>query len=135
MILVDTNVLIDVLEDDPQWAGCSIGQLRAQAQVHELAINPIVYAELSLAFERWEQLDAAVGQLALEFEEIPRSALFLAGKAFARYRAAGGARTTVLPDFLIGAHAAVRAMPILTRDPRRYAAYFPTVRVIAPAAR
>ena len=85
---MDTNVLIDVLEDDPQWADWSIGQLRAQAQVHALAINPIVYAGLSLAFERWEQLDAAVGQLALEIEEIPRPALFLAGKAFARYRAA-----------------------------------------------
>jgi predicted nucleic acid-binding protein len=135
MILVDTNVLIDVLEDDPQWADWSVAQLRAQSRIHVLAINPIVYAELSLAFERWEELDAAVGHLELEVEQIPRPALFLAGKAFARYRAAGGARTTVLPDFMIGAHAAVSAMPLLTRDARRYATYFPTVRVVAPASR
>ncbi len=135
MILVDTNVLIDVLEDDPRWADWSISQLRAQSQIHALAINPVVYAELSLAFERWEELDAAVGQLELAFEEIPKPALFLAGKAFARYRAAGGARTTVLPNFMIGAHAAVSGMPLLTRDARRYATYFPTVRLVAPAGR
>lgn len=135
MILVDTNVLIDVLEDDPQWADWSVAQLRAQSQLHVLAINPVVYAELSLAFERWEELDAAVGQLELALEEIPRPALFLAGKAFARYRAAGGARSTVLPDFMIGAHAAVSGMPLLTRDARRYATYFPTLRVVTPASR
>jgi predicted nucleic acid-binding protein len=135
MILVDTNVLIDVLEDDPRWADWSISQLRAQSQIHALAINPIVYAELSLAFERWEELDAAVDHLELAVEEIPKPALFLAGKAFARYRAAGGARTTVLPDFMIGAHAAVSGVPLLTRDARRYATYFPTVRLVAPADR
>ena len=134
MILVDTNVLIDVLEDDPQWADWSIAQLRAQSQVHVLAINPIVYAELSLAFVRWEELDAAVEQLALELEEIPRPALFLAGKAFARYRSAGGRRNTVLPDFMIGAHAAVTGMSLLTRDARRYSTYFPTVELVSPAS-
>jgi len=135
MILVDTNVLIDILQDDPQWVDWSVAQLRAQSRIHALAINPIVHAELSLAFERWEELDAAVGRLELEVEQIPRPALFLAGKAFARYRAAGGARTTVLPDFMIGAHAAVSGMPLLTRDARRYATYFPTVTLVAPMMR
>jgi predicted nucleic acid-binding protein len=109
--------------------------LRARSQLHVLAINPVVHAELSLAFERREELDAAVGQLELALEELPRPALFLAGKAFARHRAAGGARTTVLPDFMIGAHAAVSGMPLLTRDARRYATYFPTLRVVTPASR
>lgn len=134
MILVDTNVLIDVLEDDPRWADWSIGQLRAQSQIHALAINPIVHAELSLAFLRWEDLDATVEQLELTVEEIPRPALFLAGKALSSYRAAGGARSTVLPDFMIGAHAAVSGYPLLTRDARRYATYFPTVRLVTPGA-
>lgn len=134
MILVDTNVLIDVLEDDPDWVEWSLAQLRAQSQVHELAINAVVYAELSLAFGRWEELDAAVTQLALTVIDIPRPALFLAGKAFARYRGAGGLRSNVLPDFFIGAHAAVSGISILTRDARRYTTYFPTVELVTPPA-
>jgi predicted nucleic acid-binding protein len=132
MLLVDTNVLIDVLEDDPRWADWSIRQLRAQAQVHELAINPIIYAELSLAFARYEALDAMVARLGLVLREVPRPALFLAGKAFARYRKAGGSKTGVLPDFLIGAHAAVETWPLLTRDAQRYRAYFPSVELLTP---
>jgi len=132
MLLVDTNVLIDVLEDDPQWADWSIRQMRAHAKVHELAINDIIYAELSLAFERIEELDAAVEALALRVARIPRPALFLAGKAYLQYRRKGGTKANVLPDFLIGAHAAVEGIGILTRDVRRYASYFPSVSVIAP---
>ena len=132
MLLVDTNVLIDVLEDDPRWADWSIRQLRAQAQVHELAINPVIYAELSLAFSRYERLDAVIAGLGLILREVPRPALFLAGKAFARYRSAGGSKTGVLPDFLIGAHAAVEAWPLLTRDAQRYRAYFPSVALVTP---
>lgn len=132
MVLVDTNVLIDVLQDDPQWADWSTAQLRAQAQLHELAINPIVYAELSLAFEAADELDELVEGMALRVLELPRAALFLAGKAFAKYRRHGGARPSVLPDFLIGAHAAVAGLPIVTRDVRRYRTYFPTVELLAP---
>jgi predicted nucleic acid-binding protein len=132
MLLVDTNVLIDIWEDDPQWADWSIAQLRAQSQLHMLAINSIVYAELTHAFHRYEDLDAAVLQLDLTVLETPRPALFLAGKAFARYKQNGGTRTNVLPDFLIGAHAAVLGCALITRDARRYAKYFPTVSLITP---
>jgi hypothetical protein len=132
MLLVDTNVLIDVLQDDPAWADWSIAQLRAQAQVHALAINPVIYAELSLAFDRHDALDAVVAGMDLTVAEIPRPALFLAGKAFVRYRRDGGARQNVLADFFIGAHAAVQGWPLLTRDVKRYRNYFPTVRLIAP---
>ena len=134
MVLIDTNVLVDVLEDDPRWAEWSIRQLRAQSQVHALTINPIIYAELSSAFSTLEALDAVIERLRLEWRELSRPALFLAGKAFARYRRAGGSKTQVLADFFIGAQAAVESCPILTRDPRRYATYFPTVRLITPTA-
>ena len=115
MLLVDTNVLIDVLEDDPRWADWSIDMLRRQSQVHRLAINPIIYAELSLTFSTVEALDEAVIDFGAEVVEIPRPALFLAGKAFVAYRRNGGQRTNVLADFFIGAHAAVEGWPILTR--------------------
>jgi predicted nucleic acid-binding protein len=132
MILVDTNVLIDVLEDDPQWAEWSVAQLRAHSKIHELGINSIVYAELSLAFERLEELDDAVMRLGLRLLEIPRPALFLAGRAFLAYRKAGGTRSNVLADFFIGAHAAVARVAILTRDARRYTTHFPAVKVLLP---
>ena len=132
MLLVDTNVLVDVLEDDPEWADWSISRLRAQAQIHELAINPVIYAQLSLTFASVETLDRAVRDLALEMLELPRPALFLAGKAFAKYRRAGGRKSNVLADFFVGAHAAVFGCGILTRDPRRYRSYFRTVPLITP---
>ncbi|MDR3055085.1 MAG: type II toxin-antitoxin system VapC family toxin [Zoogloeaceae bacterium] len=133
MLLVDTNVLVDVLENDPEWADWSISQLRAQAQVHRLAINPMIYSELSLTFSTVEALDSAIEQLGLALIELPRSALFLAGKAFVRYRRQGGTKNNVLGDFFIGAHAAVSGYSVLTRDVRRYAAYFPSVRLVAPS--
>lgn len=132
MILVDTNVLIDVLEDDPVWADWSIQQLRAQSQIHELAINPIIYAELSQIFSSFEALDDVVTQLGLAMQEVPRPALFLAGKAFVRYRKVGGGKNNVLADFFIGAHAAVKKLPLLTRDAKRYRSYFPSVELIVP---
>lgn len=132
MVLVDTNVLVDVLENDPSWADWSIAQLRAQSQVHELLINPVIYAELSLTFETPEALDDALAGMALALAEVPRPALFLAGKAFIRYRREGGTRHNVLADFFIGAHAAVLGCPLLTRDARRYRAYFPTIDLITP---
>lgn len=132
MLLVDTNVLIDVLEDDPQWADWSIEMLRLQSRVHRLAINPIIYAELSLTFSTVEALDEAVVGFGVELAEVPRPALFLAGKAFVGYRRSGGQRNDVLADFFIGAHAAVEGWPILTRDPRKYRQYFPSVELVTP---
>ncbi len=135
MLLVDTNVLVDVLEDDPEWADWSIGQLRAQSKIHRLAINSVIYSELSLTFSTVEALDRAVDDLGLSVIEIPRPALFLAGKAFVRYRRQGGKKENVLADFFIGAHAAVSRFPVLTRDTRRYASYFTNVTLIAPEAK
>jgi len=132
MLLVDTNVLLDVLQDDPQWADWSIAQLRTQAMLHELVINPVVYAELSLSFNSFEALDKVITTMALGLREIPRPALFLAGKAFIQYRRRGGAKAQVLPDFFIGAHAAVEGWPLLTRDASRFRTYFPRLEVIAP---
>jgi hypothetical protein len=131
-LLVDTNVLVDVLENDPDWANWSIGQLRAQSKVYRLAINPIIYSELSLTFSTVEALDQTIEELGLVLIELPRAALFLAGKAFVRYRRQGGTKTNVLGDFFIGAHAAVSGHPVLTRDTRRYSAYFTDVKLIAP---
>src|SRR5688572_7974927 len=132
MVLVDTDVVVDVWTDHAEWYGWSAAQLRAQAQVHELAINPIIYAELSLSYDSIDTLDARVADLELELLELPRAALFLAGLAFRKYRRQGGSRSGVLPDFFIGAHAAVLGCAILTRDAARYRNYFPTVELLTP---
>lgn len=132
MLLVDTNVLVDVLENDQNWADWSINQLRAQSKIHRLAIDPIIYSELSLTFSTVEALDRTIDDLNLTMLEIPRPALFLAGKAFVRYRRQGGTKSNVLGDFFIGAHAAVSQLPVLTRDIRRYSSYFPGVALIVP---
>jgi predicted nucleic acid-binding protein len=132
MILVDTNVLLDVLEEDPRWAAWSQDRLDAASATDTLAINPIIYSELSMAFARIEDLEAVIGDAALTVEAIPREALFLAGKAFLRYRRSRGTKRSVLPDFYIGAHAAVMQWPILTRDVSRYQTYYPTVPLITP---
>ncbi|MES2884060.1 MAG: type II toxin-antitoxin system VapC family toxin [Pseudomonadota bacterium] len=132
MILVDTNVLVDVLENDAAWADWSVQQLRAQAQVHELLINPVIYAELSLTFDSVQALDEVIANMGLVVRQLPNAALFLAGKAFIKYRRSGGARGNVLADFFIGAHAAVQGCSILTRDARRYKNYFPTVGLLTP---
>jgi len=132
MLLVDTNVLVDVLQDDPQWADWSISQLRAQANVHQLVINPVIYAEMSLSFSTLEALDDVLVTMGLELREIPRPALFLAAKAYTQYRKRGGAKQQVLPDFFIGAHAAVEGWPLLTRDASRFRIYFPGLGVLAP---
>jgi predicted nucleic acid-binding protein len=132
MVLVDTNVLLDVLEDDPAWAPWSQDQLDAAAATDTLAINPIIYSELSMAFARIEELDTVIEEASLNIEAIPKEALFLAGKAFLTYRKTPGTKHNVLPDFFIGAHAAVMQWPILTRDVGRYRTYFPTVQLIVP---
>ncbi len=134
MILVDTNILLDILEDDPVWYEWSLQQLQAQSLIHDLAVNPIIYSELSLAFHTVEEQDRALQSMDLKYQELPRPALFLAGLAFVQYRRSGGQKNNVLPDFFIGAHAAVQGWSILTRDPRRYRNYFPSVRLITPEA-
>lgn len=131
-MLVDTNVLVDVLENDPDWADWSVSQLQAQSKVHRLIINPIIYAELSLTFSSVEVLDQVLDGMELRVLEIPKPALFLAGKAFVKYRRNAGVKNNVLGDFFIGAHAAVSGLPVLTRDTRRYMNYFPSVRLVAP---
>lgn len=134
VILVDTNVLLDVVEDDPTWADWSQRQLDAASLRGPICINPVIYAELSTAFARIEELEAVVTDGGLEIEEIPREALFLAGKVFLRYRQRSRAtvKRNVLQDFFIGAHAAVRGLPILTRDVGRYRTWFPSVELITP---
>ena len=132
MLIVDTNVLIDVFENDPDWSDWSVDRLREHSVVSTLIINPIIYAELSMAFSKIEKLDAQIAALGLQIREIPRPALFLAAKAFAKYRKQGGTKTNVLADFFIGAHAAVIEAPVLTRDPARYRSYFPTLRLVTP---
>jgi predicted nucleic acid-binding protein len=132
LVLVDTNVILDVIEDDEVWAEWSQGQMDAIAMREDLTINPVIYAELSLAFARIEELEAFVASAEFRLLETPREALFLAGKAFLAYRKQGGTRTGVLPDFFIGAHAAVMDLPLLTRDSARYRRYFPGIQLIAP---
>ncbi|MGD0640673.1 MAG: type II toxin-antitoxin system VapC family toxin [Roseiarcus sp.] len=132
MTLVDANVLLDLVTDDPAWSAWSLARLEEAALVGPVVINDVVYAEISTRYPRIEDLESMLAEAMIRIAPIPRSALFLAGKAFLRYRAAGGARAGVLPDFFIGAHAAVEGWPLLTRDAQRYRTYFPAVTVIAP---
>lgn len=132
MTLVDTNILLDVVSDDPNWADWSIARLEAASLNGPLLINDVIYAELSVRYDRIESLDAFVDAAGLEIVSIPRAALFLAGKVFTQYRKSGGSRAGVLPDFFIGAHAAVSDIPLLTRDVGRYRTYFPTLKLIMP---
>ncbi len=132
MTLVDTNVLLDLVTNDPDWSGWSIAQLEEAALKGPLCINDVVYAELSVRYARIEDLEAMLDDAAIEVARTPRDALFLAGKVFVQYRKSGGARTGVLPDFFIGAHAAVSGLPLLTRDGGRYRTYFPSMALIAP---
>lgn len=129
---VDTNVLLDLATDDATWTDWSERQLDAAALRGPLLINDIVYAELSVRFVTIEALDAFVEAAGLEHATMPREAVFLAAKVFQTYRASGGVRTGVLPDFFIGAHASVEALPLLTRDVQRYRTYFPRLQLIAP---
>jgi predicted nucleic acid-binding protein len=132
MILVDTCVLLDVVQADARWADWSLEQLERATTHGGLAINPIVHAEFSVWYDSIERCDETLHAFGVELDELPREALFLAGKAFKHYRARRGTRASVLPDFFIGAHAAVREIPVLTRDPARIRAYFPRVALIAP---
>ena len=131
-VLVDANVLLDVMTDDPQWYAWSAEQLDACAAKAELCINPIVYAEVSVGFARIEELDEALPQVTFTRLALPWEAGFLAGKAFVRYRRARGSRRSPLPDFYIGAHAAIDGMALLTRDAERYRTYYPTLELVSP---
>jgi predicted nucleic acid-binding protein len=130
--LVDSSVMLDILTDDPTWAQWSADALARARDDGRLAINPIVYAEISTGFERIEDLDDAVPADDLEREPLPYQAGFVAAKAFMAYRHRGGQRRSPLPDFYIGAHAAVRGYRLLTRDAARYRTYFPSVEIVAP---
>jgi predicted nucleic acid-binding protein len=132
MTLIDSNVLIDLLIDDPAWSDWSLAQLQQAALNGPLLINDIVYAETSTRYAEIEEFESALAAADVTVIPTPRMALFLAGKAFRQYRSSGGARSRVLPDFFIGAHAAVERLPLLTRNARRYRNYFPTVVLITP---
>jgi predicted nucleic acid-binding protein len=130
--LVDSNVIIDVLSKNPQWAGWSEKTLREAADSDEVAINPIIYAEISSGFVSMANLDESLSPIVFRRLALPYEAGFVAGRAFVEYRRRGGARTSPLPDFYIGAHAAVAGLTLLTRDARRYRGYFPKLRLISP---
>lgn len=130
--LVDSNVLLDVITEDPRWLVWAAESLERTASVSRLVINPIIYAEVSTRYSRIEDLDDVLPREMIEREPIPYEAAFLAGKAFVAYRRRSGLRTSTLPDFLIGAHAAVAGYSVLTRDATRYRTYFPTLDLIAP---
>ena len=132
MILVDSNVLIDVMTDDPIWGDWSEASLEAASLVGPLLTSDVVYAELAVRYEQMEALDAFLAAAQIEVVPLPKEALFLAGKVFGRYRRAGGTKSGVLPDFFIGAHASVAGWPLLTRDIRRYRTYFPALDLITP---
>jgi predicted nucleic acid-binding protein len=131
-VLVDSNVILDVATEDPRWYGWSSRRLHEIAEQHTLVINPLIYAEVSIGFERIEDLDATLPADFFRREPLPWEAAFLAGKCFVRYRRGQGRKRSPLPDFFIGAHAAIRGMALLTRDPRRYRTYFPRLRLITP---
>ena len=132
-VLVDSNVLLDVITEDRTWLEWSSSTLEQYADEYVLAVNPIIYAEVSIHFDLIEELESSLLAELVERLTIPWEAAFLAGKCFLRYRRHGGSRRSPLPDFFIGAHAAVANMPLITRDSRRYRTYFPTVHLIAPS--
>jgi predicted nucleic acid-binding protein len=131
-ILVDSNVILDVLTVDPQWYDWSAQQLEDLANQGNLIINPIIFAEVSVGFNQPDELEAALPETFFQREGLPYEAAFLAGKAFLRYRQQGGNRRSPLPDFYVGAHAAVQNLSLLTRDINRYRTYFPSVHLITP---
>lgn len=131
-VLVDSNVLIDVLTEDRRWFDWSSEMLAAATDRSVLAIDPIIYAEVSIGFQAIEDLESALPREVFRRTHLPAEAAFLAGKAFVRYRRAGGERRSPLPDFFIGAHAAVEDMTLLTRDAGRYRSYFPGLDIVAP---
>lgn len=129
-VLVDTNVILDVVEDDPHWADWSQEQM--SRLVGRITVNPLIYTELCYTAPTMENVEHMLSSLGLDFAEMPREALYLAAQAFKAYRQRGGTKTAPLADFFIGAHATAMGIPILTRDPTRYRSYFPDVELITP---
>jgi hypothetical protein len=132
-VFVDSSFVLDVLTDDQTYYAASLATLVQWGATHSLCIDPIVYAEVSVGFRRIEDLDAAIDGMGLSIRPTPREALYLAGKAFELYRRRGGTRTSPLPDFVIGAHAAVKRARLLTRDPSRVRTAYPRLRIVDPA--
>lgn len=132
-VLIDSNVILDLFLNDPHWVDWSETILRKLGAVSALFINPVVYAEVSIGFHRIEELESAIRRAGFRLMEIPKEALFLAGKTYLVYKGRAGSRTSPLPDFFIGAHAAVLGLDLVTRDVRRYRSYFPSVRLISPS--
>ena len=130
--LVDSNVILDLFLDDPDWANWSETTLTKYGDQNALLINNIIYAEISIGFKRIEELETAMQVAAFQMLEIPKEALFLAGKAFMQYKKSQGLKSSPLPDFYIGAQAAVMGLDLITRDKNRYRTYFPTVNLINP---
>jgi predicted nucleic acid-binding protein len=131
-VLIDSNILLDLMSRDSEWFAWSDRALRAAGMLHRLIINPVIYAEVSVRFKTIGEADEALPESLFEREAIPFPAAFLAGKAFSLYRGRGDARRSPLPDFFIGAHAAIAGHRLLTRDARRYREYFPKLELIAP---
>ncbi len=131
-VLVDSNVLLDILTEDPQWYDWSSEKLAECADEHGLMINPVIYSEVSIGFERIEEVEDALPRHMFRRQNIPWEAAFLAGKCFVQYRRRGGLKSAPLPDFFIGAHAAVENLILLTRDTARYKTYFPALELIIP---
>ena len=130
--LVDSSILLDILTEDGQWLDWSSSMLEAAANSGPLLINPIIYAEISIGYDKVEEVEQALPPDLYRREPLPYEAAFLAGKCYRNYRKRGGARRSPLPDFYVGAHAAIAGYRLLTRDARRYRTYFPTVQLIAP---
>jgi hypothetical protein len=131
-LLVDSNIILDVFLNDPIWADWSVSQLTDLGDAKTLYINTIIYSEVSVGFDTIEALDSSLQEGEFQILDIPKEALFLAGKAFLTYRKRKGVKRSPLPDFYIGAQAAVLQMDLMTRDPNRYRTYFPTVKLICP---
>ena len=131
-ILVDSNVILDIVTGDNKWFEWSSDALAKYAETHTLVINPIIYAEVSIGFHRIEDVEAVLAPTFFRRDPLPWEAAFLAGKCFLAYRKTGGRKSSTLPDFLIGAHAAIAHIPLLTRDVSRYRTYFPKLKIVAP---
>jgi len=131
-MVVDSNVILDIVTEDKRWFTWSSESLAHYSETHALVINPVIYAEVSIGFDRIEEVEAVLSPMLFRRDPIPWEAAFLAGKCFLKYRKKGGSKLSTLPDFFIGAHAAVLGIPLLTRDASRYRTYFPKLKLIAP---
>lgn len=132
-VLIDSNILLDIFTEDKQWYDWSSSKVMLYAETETLVINPVIYAEISIGFQKIEDIEAAIPTEFIRREDIPYEAAFLAGKCFKKYKAAGGQKSSPLPDFFIGAHAAIMQWSLITRDKGRFTTYFPKLNIISPA--